>query len=106
MMFGLSTTAFHHFTTATGAFSQAGTFAWACGNQVYINGKNNPSHGGWSGSFKVGDLIALEFNPQSRMLTMKVARLPNQTFSIAVTASVPLYWAVDPLLSKIELLEK
>jgi len=102
-MLGLSTTA--EFTTATGAFSQAGTFAWACGNQVYINGKNNPSHGGWSG-FKVGDHIALEFNPQSRMLTMKVARLPNQTFSIAVTASVPLYWAVDPLLSKIELLEK
>mmetsp|Transcript_48051 Transcript_48051/g.134162 ORF Transcript_48051/g.134162 Transcript_48051/m.134162 type:complete len:328 (-) Transcript_48051:96-1079(-) len=64
------------------SFSDATSYGWAgSGGQTFSGGVNTSGHGGWSG-FHEGDDVTMQFNVDSGVLRMKVARLSSSVFHL------------------------
>merc|ERR1712204_30402 len=64
-------------------------------SRVYIGGSDNKNYGGWNG-FVSGDKIFFRYEPDTKILTMKVQRLgENQAFTLKCDDPVKAYINVN-----------
>lgn len=55
------------------SYGQATSYGWAGSQQVYIGGRNNNAHDGWT-TWETGDKAVFTYNPMQRKLTTNVTK--------------------------------
>jgi len=61
------------------SFADETSYGWAGNGETYSSGVKSAGHGGWTG-FEDGDDVTMQFNVDSGVLRMKVARLSSAVF--------------------------
>ena len=58
-----------------------GTWGWHNNGEVYLNGRLEKGYGGWRG-WEDGDVATLTYDAGKECLSVSLARLPGQTFTL------------------------
>eukprot|EP00123_Amoebidium_parasiticum_P021696 comp7204_c0_seq1/m.2916 comp7204_c0_seq1/g.2916 ORF comp7204_c0_seq1/g.2916 comp7204_c0_seq1/m.2916 type:complete len:133 (-) comp7204_c0_seq1:195-593(-) len=65
------------------SYCDGGAYGWACGSRIFKAGNATSGDQGWTG-FQQGDRVVLKIDRNNSTLSMRVARLGVQTFTMTI----------------------